>query len=63
LAGATKSSRISEQRKKRSGHVVVRCIKNCFIEARGGAVLVLSREEGFVFGLFKTFATSMPFGA
>jgi hypothetical protein len=34
LAGATKSSRISEKRKKRSGHVVARCIKNCFIEGR-----------------------------
>uniref|UniRef100_A0A0A9EJM0 Uncharacterized protein n=1 Tax=Arundo donax TaxID=35708 RepID=A0A0A9EJM0_ARUDO len=64
LAGNKKSSRADKHRKKRLGHVVVPCIKKCSIDASSGATMALSREEGFLFGLFRTFTTSTkPYGA
>lgn len=56
LTGDRKSRRTKtdKHRKKRRGHVVVRCIKKCSIEARMQSVRTLGGEEGFLLGLFRT---------
>lgn len=50
-------------RMKQVGHVVVRFIKKCPIDARRAMLMLLNGEERFLFAVFRSYVISKPFGA